>query len=166
MLVCDILFFGSEESAGWLPKEAVLGIDALGIEPFLSCLSLSFFLFSVNIPDISSSTQGRESLSFKVSWDLAFCLLAGWLNTGHFSVSWLIYMEKKSRAMGNCSRERYIGLALFSGSPLKLDLGKLRSSFSSPYSILLFPYLLLLFISMHLLFSITPTDVHLIRIMN
>ena len=89
----DVLFFDSVESR-LLPKEVVLGRWVLGVKVFFPFPSLSFFLFSVNIPDISSSTYGRESLWAKLSWDRDFCLLEAWLNTGHFSVSWFIWRKK------------------------------------------------------------------------
>ena len=89
----DVLFFDSVESR-LLPNEVVLGRWGLGVRVFFPFPSFSFFLFSVNIPDISSSTYGRESLWAKLSWDRDFCLLAAWLNTGHFSVSWFIWRKK------------------------------------------------------------------------
>lgn len=61
MIPCDVLFFDSVESR-LLPKEVVLGSWGLGAKVVLPLPSLSFFLFSVNIPEFSSSKYGRESL--------------------------------------------------------------------------------------------------------
>ena len=45
------------------------------------------FLLRVNIPEFSSS-KGSDGFSLKLSWMDLFAV--GWLNTGHFTVSWLI----------------------------------------------------------------------------